>query len=204
LLQQDLVQLSLDWKAVVPDLVLANGVQLSSQFQTTLVDMIYFLHGNLEVSILSLAEIQLLLYTTVRVDGESDHNPCQSLVLLNTHIALLREDRVFYPHTQSLKTLPPWTQFDVIKCRALSEFRCVVVPDKKNLSTVELVFLGKLRLASNSATSSFVHLQETPTAQLFTTPLCLQGGQNAVPEVWKLTFNSQDEALWLISHLTRL
>uniref|UniRef100_A0A2K6GX80 Kinesin motor domain-containing protein n=1 Tax=Propithecus coquereli TaxID=379532 RepID=A0A2K6GX80_PROCO len=204
LLQQDLVQLSLDWKAEIPGIVLANGVQLSSKFQTSLVDMIYFLHGNMEVNIPSLAEVQLLLYTAVRVQGASGHDQWQSLVLLNTHIALVREDRVFFPRTRYLNTPPPHAQFDVIKCRALSEFKCVVVPEKKNLSTVELVFLQKLKLASDSRDSSSEHLQEAPRVQLFTSPVCLQGSQNIAPEVWKLTFSSQDEALWLISHLTRL
>ncbi|XP_069862812.1 kinesin-like protein KIF16B isoform X2 [Dipodomys merriami] len=204
LLQQDLVQLSLDWKAEVPDLVLANGVHLSSQFQTAGVDMIYFLHGNMEASIPSLAEVQLLLYTTVRVEGEYGCQPCQSLVVLNTHIALLREDRVFYPHVQSLNTLPPRTQFEVIRCRALSEFRNVVVPEKKNLLTVELIFFERLRLALDSGNSLPAHLQDTPCTSLLTASGCLQGGHREAPEVWKLTFNSQDEALWLISHLTRL
>ncbi|KAM5176320.1 kinesin-like protein KIF16B isoform 3-T3 [Callospermophilus lateralis] len=204
LLQQDLVQLSLDWKAEIPDLVLANGVHLSSKFQTTLVDMVYFLHGNVGVDILSLAEVQLLLYTTVRVEGEPSNDQCQSLVLLNTHIVLMREDRVFYPHTPSLNTLPPRTQFDVIRCCALSEFRCVVVPEKKNLLTVELVFLQKLRHSSVSGNSPSAPFQEGPGVQLFMNPLHLQGSQHGAPEVWKLTFNSQDEALWLISHLTRL
>ncbi|KAM4832583.1 kinesin-like protein KIF16B isoform X3 [Urocitellus parryii] len=204
LLQQDLVQLSLDWKAEIPDLVLANGVHLSSKFQTTLVDMVYFLHGNVGVNILSLAEVQLLLYTTVRVEGEPSNDQCQSLVLLNTHIVLMREDRVFYPHTPSLNTLPPRTQFDVIRCCALSEFRCVVVPEKKNLLTVELVFLQKLRHSSVSGNSPSAPFQEGPGVQLFMNPLHLQDSQHGAPEVWKLTFNSQDEALWLISHLTRL
>ncbi|KAM4841635.1 kinesin-like protein KIF16B isoform 3-T3 [Thomomys bottae] len=204
LLQQDLVQLSLDREAEVPDLVLANGIHLSSQFQATGVDMIYFLHGNMEVSIPSLAELRLLLYTTVRVEGECEsHSPCQSLVLLNTHIALLREDRVFYPRARSLTTLPPQTQFEVIRCRALSECRGVIVPEEKHLPTVELIFFGKLRLATNSGQSSPAHIQDTPSAS-FTAPQCLQGGHSESPEVWKLTFNSQDEALWLISHLTRL
>ncbi|KAI6056816.1 KIF16B [Marmota monax] len=204
LLQQDLVQLSLDWKAEIPDLILANGVHLSSKFQTTLVDMVYFLHGNVGVNILSLAEVQLLLYTTVRVEGEPSNDQCQSLVLLNTHIVLMREDRVFYPHTPSLNTLPPRTQFDVIRCCALSEFRCVVVPEKKNLLTVELVFLQKLRHSSVSGNSTSAPFQEGPGVQSFMNPLHLQGSQHGAPEVWKLTFNSQDEALWLISHLTRL
>uniref|UniRef100_A0A2K5F931 Kinesin motor domain-containing protein n=1 Tax=Aotus nancymaae TaxID=37293 RepID=A0A2K5F931_AOTNA len=204
LLQQDLVQLSLDCKAEIPELVLPNGVQVSSKFQTTLVDMIYFLHGNMEVNVPSLAEVQLLLYTTVRVMGDSGCDQCQSLVLLNTHIALVREDRVFYPRTRSLNIPPPGAQFDVIKCHALSKFRCVVVPEKKNISTVELVFLQKLRLPVDSRNSPSEHLQAAPNVQSFTTPLDLQGSQNVTPEVWKLTLSSQDEALWLISHLTRL
>ncbi|XP_032103917.1 kinesin-like protein KIF16B isoform X2 [Sapajus apella] len=204
LLQQDLVQLSLDCKAEIPELILPNGVQVSSKFQTTLVDMIYFLHGNMEVNVPSLAEVQLLLYTTARVMGDSGHDQCLSLVLLNTHIALLREDRVFYPRTRSLNMSPPGTQFDVIKCHALSKFRCVVVPEKKNISTVELVFLQKLRLPVDSRNSPSEHFQAAPNVQSFTTPLDLQGSQNVTPEVWKLTLSSQDEALWLISHLTRI
>lgn len=35
LLQQDLVQLSLDWKVDIPDFVSASGVQLSSKFHST-------------------------------------------------------------------------------------------------------------------------------------------------------------------------
>uniref|UniRef100_A0A5F4W1T3 Kinesin family member 16B n=1 Tax=Callithrix jacchus TaxID=9483 RepID=A0A5F4W1T3_CALJA len=204
LLQQDLVQLSLDCKAEIPELVLPNRVQVSSKFQTIMVDMIYFLHGNMEVNVPSLAEVQLLFYTTVRVMGDSGHDQCQSLVLLNTHIALVREDCVFYPRTRSLNIPPPGAQFDVIKCHALSKFRCVVVPEKKNISTVELVFLEKLRLPVDSRNSPSEHLQAAPNVQSFTTPLDLQGSQNVTPEVWKLTLSSQDEALWLISHLTGL
>ncbi|XP_045050655.2 kinesin-like protein KIF16B isoform X2 [Desmodus rotundus] len=204
LLQQDLVQLSLDWKAEIPDLVLSNGVRLSSKFQDTMVDMIYFLHANMEGNIPSLAEVQLLLYTTVRVEDDSGQDPCQSLVLLNTHIALVREDRVFYPHIRSLSTPPPRAQFDVIKFRALSEFRCIIVPEKKTLPAVQLVFFQKLEVPSDSGNSLSEHSREAQNVQPFTNSLCLQGNWNVAPEVWKLTLNSQDEALWLISHLTRL
>nr|XP_051701331.1 kinesin-like protein KIF16B isoform X3 [Oryctolagus cuniculus] len=192
LLQQDLVQLSLDWKAEIPDLVLASGVGLSSRFQTAMVDMIYFLHGNMEGSIPSLAELQLLLYTTVRVEGQPGPG-CSSLLLLNTHIALVRADGVFHPHTPSLGTPPSRAQFDVIACRALGEFRCAVVPEKKTVSTVELIFSQRGRLASDSKKSPEApHVPPEP-----------RGSQAGAPEVWKLTFNSEDEALWLISHLTR-
>ncbi|XP_023575921.1 kinesin-like protein KIF16B isoform X2 [Octodon degus] len=204
LLQQDLVQLSLDWKVEIPTLALASGVKLSSKFQTTLVDMVYFLHGNMEGEIPSLAEVQVLLYTTVRVEGEPGCGLCRSLVLLNTHLALVREDGVFYPHPGVLCTLPPRVPFDVTQCCALSELRCVVVPEKNNLSTVELVFSRKWGLRLDSKNGPLVAPHAVPSAQLITTLPQLQGGQSGVPEVWKLTFNSQDEAFWLISHLTRL
>nr|KAF6358387.1 kinesin family member 16B [Pipistrellus kuhlii] len=204
LLQQDLVQLSLDWKAEIPDLVLSNGVWLSSKFQSTMVDMIYFLHGNMEVNIPSLAGVQLLLYTTVRVEDDSGQVQCQSLVLLNTHIALVKEDRVFYPHVRSLNTSPPGPQFDVTRFRALSEFRCIIVPEKRTLPAVQLVFFHKLKLPSDSRKSLSEHSQDTQNVPLFTNPFCLQGSRHVDPEVWDLTLNSQDEALWLISHLTRL
>ncbi|XP_054430054.1 kinesin-like protein KIF16B isoform X2 [Pteronotus mesoamericanus] len=201
LLQQDLVQLSLDCKAEIPDLVLSNGVRLSSKFLNTMVDMIYFLHGNMEVSIPSLAEVQLLLYTTVRVEDDSGQDACQSLVLLNTHIALVRE---IYPHVWSPNTPPPRTKFDVIKFRALSEFRCIVVPEKKRSPAVQLVFFQKLEVPSDSRNSLSEHTREAQDVQQSIRPLCLQGGRNAAPEVWKLTLNSQDEAVWLISHLIGL
>lgn len=204
LLQQDLVQLSLDWKAEIPDLVLADGVRLSSRFQDTLVDMIYFLHGNMEVNIPSLAEVQLLLYITVRVESDPGRDSLQSLVLLNTHIALLREDQVFYPRAQCLNTLPPRTRFDVTRCRALSEFRYIVVPEKNTLSTIRLVFSEKLRLPSDSRNSPAEHFEEAQNIHLFPGMLCPVGSQNGAPEVWKLTLSSQDEALWLITHLTKL
>ncbi|XP_032317687.1 kinesin-like protein KIF16B isoform X4 [Camelus ferus] len=204
LFQQDLVQLSLDWRADVPDLVLASGVRWSSKFQNTSVDLIYFLHRNLEGSVPSLAEVQLLLYTTVRVEGDAGQGHCQSLVLLNTHVALVREDRVFYPHTRALSTPPPGPRFDVTRCRALSEFRCVVVPETKTPPTVELVFLQKLQLAAGSRSGPAEPSRGAQNVQLCSSTLCPEGGQSVAPEVWKLTLNSHDEALWLISHLTRL
>ncbi|KAK2502194.1 hypothetical protein MC885_000273, partial [Smutsia gigantea] len=182
LFQQDLVQLSLDWKAQIPDVILANGVRLSSKFQQTLVDMIYFLHGNMEVNIPSLAEVQLLLYTTVRVLDDSGHNHCQSLVLLNTHIALVREDRVFHPHARCLNTRTPWTRFDVIKCHALSELRCVVVPEKETLPTVELIFVQKLRLPSDSRDCPPEHSEVAQNVRLLTSTLYLRGDHNVATD----------------------
>ncbi|XP_055282281.1 kinesin-like protein KIF16B isoform X3 [Moschus berezovskii] len=204
LFREDLVQLSLDWKAEIPDLVLANRVRLSSRFQNTLVDLIYFLHSNLDAGAPSLAEAQLWLYTTVRVEGDPGQGPCQSLVLLNTHVALVREDRVFYPRSPALSSPPPGTRFDVVRCRALSEFRCLVIPETKTSPTLELIFLQNLRHQADLGSGASRRPQEGQKIQPCTSTLDLQGGEDVVPEVWKLTFNSQDEALWLTSHLTRL
>ncbi|KAM9065870.1 uncharacterized protein ACOB8E_012654 [Sarcophilus harrisii] len=196
LLREDLVQLSLDWRTEVTDLVLTSGVKVTSKFQSTLVDIIYFLHGNMESNIPSLAEVQLLLYTTVKVESNSCQACCKSLVLLNTYIGLVREDCVFYPLIISPRISPQRSQFDVIKFRALSEFRCVVV-DQKNLLEVELVFFKKHKIASDSRIGfSGHHLSNSPSRTVDT--------PNDSSEVWKLTFNSQDEVLWLINYLTRL
>ncbi|XP_074143918.1 kinesin-like protein KIF16B isoform X4 [Sminthopsis crassicaudata] len=196
LLREDLVQLSLDWRTEVTDLVLTSGVKMTSKFQSTLVDIIYFLHGNMDRNIPSLAEVQLLLYTTVKVKSDSSQTCCKSLVLLNTYIGLVREDCVFYPLIISPRISPQRSQFDLIKFRALSEFRCIVA-DQKNLLEVELVFFKKHKITSDSRIGfSGHHLSNSPSHIVNTS--------NDSSEVWKLTFNSQDEVLWLIRYLTRL
>ncbi|XP_074065499.1 kinesin-like protein KIF16B isoform X4 [Macrotis lagotis] len=195
LLREDLVQLSLDCRTEVTDLVLTSGVKMTSKFQNTRVDIIYLLHGNMESDIPSLAEVQLLLYTTVKVENGSSQT-CKSLVLLNTHIGLVRKDCVFYPLVFSPRISPPCSQFDVIKFRALNEFRCVVA-DQKNLLEVELVFYKKHKIASDSRIDFSGH--QLPNSSSY-----IVDAQNEPSEAWKLTFNSQDEAFWLIKYLTRL
>ncbi|XP_072490599.1 kinesin-like protein KIF16B isoform X9 [Notamacropus eugenii] len=195
LLREDLVQLSLDWRTEVSDLVLTSGVRVTSKFQNTLVDITYLLHGNMESNIPSLAEVQLLLYTTVKVESDSGQASCKSLVLLNTHIGLVREDCVFYPLTLSPRISPRCSQFEVFKLHALNEFRCVVA-DQKNLLKVKLVFFKKHKIASDSRIVFSGH-------QLSISPSYVVDSPNDPSEVWNLTFNSQDEALWLIRYLTR-
>ncbi|XP_020841975.1 kinesin-like protein KIF16B isoform X1 [Phascolarctos cinereus] len=195
LLREDLVQLSLDWRTEVTDLVLTSGMRVTSKFQNTLVDIIYLLHGNMESNIPSLAEAQLLLYTTVKVESDSGQTCCKSFVLLNTHIGLVREDCVFYPLTVSPRISPRCSQFDVFKLRDLNEFRCVVA-DQKNLLEVKLVFFKKHKIASDSRIVFCGH-------QLSSSPSRVVDTQNDSSDIWKLTFNSQDEALWLIRYLTR-
>ncbi|XP_068931544.1 kinesin-like protein KIF16B isoform X2 [Petaurus breviceps papuanus] len=194
LLMEDLVQLSLDWRTEVTDLVLTSGVRVTSKFQNTRVNITYLLHGNMESNIPSLAEVQLLLYTTVKIESDSGQACCK-LVLLSTHIGLVREDCVFYPLTISPRISPRCSQFDVFKLRALNEFRCVVA-DHKNLLEMKLVFFKKHINASDSKIGFSGHQLSSSTSHVV-------DAQNDPSEVWNLTFNSQDEALWLIRYLTR-
>lgn len=42
------MELSLDWTAQVPDLVLDAGPRVSGHFHKTLADLVYILHGNMD------------------------------------------------------------------------------------------------------------------------------------------------------------
>ncbi|KAK5882198.1 hypothetical protein CesoFtcFv8_020808 [Champsocephalus esox] len=48
LLHGDLMMLSLDWPAFVPDLLLDAGFKVCCQFQKSLADPVYFLHCNMK------------------------------------------------------------------------------------------------------------------------------------------------------------
>ncbi|XP_039769092.1 kinesin-like protein KIF16B isoform X4 [Ornithorhynchus anatinus] len=204
LLKQDLVQLSLDWRAEVTDFVFSNGVRLSCKFRSTLVDMVYLLHGNMEGDVPSLAEVHLLLYTSVVVEDGYKQATCQSLVLLNTHIGLVSEDCVFHPVMSSLSVSPKGSQFDITNLRTLSEFRCLMVSDPKNPLTLELVFSKKQKFVSDSGHHSFRHKNEVQNTQLTVFNPSLTDDQDFQSDVWKLTLSSQDEALWLITYLKKL
>ncbi|KAF7249333.1 Kinesin-like protein KIF16B [Varanus komodoensis] len=131
LLQGDLLKLSLDWTSAVMDLVLESGVRLSCNFEANLADLVYLLHENMEINKPPLGEIQLLLYTTVKLG-----NKFRSLVLTNTHIGLIQEDSAFCQIPKNL--LADESQFDRIQLHCLSELKCVVVPEKENLLEIEL------------------------------------------------------------------
>ncbi|XP_042161695.1 uncharacterized protein LOC112223939 isoform X2 [Oncorhynchus tshawytscha] len=106
-LKEDLMALSLDWKAQVPDLLLDAGLRLSGHFHKTLADLVYILHGNMDRET-SLGEVRLLLYTTVGVTTTPDPrpDPWAQLFLTETHLGLVQENAVFHPAPRHLPCCP--------------------------------------------------------------------------------------------------
>ncbi|TFK02576.1 40S ribosomal protein S28 [Platysternon megacephalum] len=203
LLKGDLLQLSLHWTSEVTDLVFASGVRLFCKFQSALADLVYLVHENMETNKPPLGDVHVLLYTTVKIEDQFKHMTYRSLVLTTTHIGLMQEDRVFYPVPSFLYTLPQWSQFDKIQLCCLNELRCVVVPDKENLTRIQLVFSKMSKVGSDSGIDfSKPHTKETNT-QLTLIPSFFQDNLNVPLEIWKITFSSNEEAIWLIMYLTR-
>nr|XP_025035963.1 kinesin-like protein KIF16B isoform X2 [Pelodiscus sinensis] len=203
LLKGDLLQLSLHWTSEVTDLVFASGLRLSCNFQSALADLVYLVHENMESNKPSLGDVRVLLYTTVKIEDHVKQMTYRSLVLTTTHIGLMKEDKVFHPIPNFLHTLPQRPQFDKIQLYCLNELWCVVVPDKENLTKIELVFSKMSKVGSHLEIGfSKPHSQGTNT-QLTLIPSFFQDNLNVPLEIWKLTFSSNEDAIWLIMYLTR-
>lgn len=95
LLKNNLMQISLDWTSGTNELLFSNGVGLSCKFQTELANLVYLLHENMGNFKPSLADIHVLMYTSVKVDC-AKQTMHRSLVLTSTHIGLLKEKNVFF------------------------------------------------------------------------------------------------------------
>ncbi|XP_067149896.1 uncharacterized protein [Apteryx mantelli] len=201
LLRGDLLQISLDWASEINDLVFSNGVRLSCKFRTMLADLVYLLHENMGSNKPSLGDIRVLLYTTVKKDCFKQ-TVYRSLVLTTTHIGLLREN-VFYSAPNFLNTLPQRSQFDKLQLYSLNDLRCIVLPDKENFTKIELVFSRRSKVGSDSGTGFSKYGEKEINTQLTVIPSFLQNSLHLPSEIWKLTFSSNEEAIWLIMHLTR-
>lgn len=202
LLKDDLMQISLDWTSEVNDLVFSNGVRLSCKFRTVLADLVYLLHENMGSIKPSLGDIHVLLYTTVKIDC-AKQIVYRSLVLTTTHIGLLRENNVFYPAPNSLDASCQRAQFDSLQLYSLNDIRCVVLPYKENFTKIELVFSRRSKVGSDSGIGFSKYCEKEINTQLTVIPSILQSGLHIPLEIWKLTFSSSEEAIWLIMHLTR-
>uniref|UniRef100_A0A4W5QGK9 Uncharacterized protein n=1 Tax=Hucho hucho TaxID=62062 RepID=A0A4W5QGK9_9TELE len=136
-LKEDLMELSLDWKAQVPDLLLDAGLRLSGHFHKTLADLVYILHGNMDREKPSLGEVRLLLYTTVGVTTTPDPrpDPWAQLLLTETHLGLVQENAVFHPAPRHLTLLSRQAQFQGVSLRCRSDIRCLMVGDWAGSST---------------------------------------------------------------------
>ncbi|XP_053917049.1 kinesin-like protein KIF16B isoform X4 [Cuculus canorus] len=202
LLKDDLMQISLDWTSEVHDLIFSNGVRLSCKFRTELADLVYLLHANMGNSKPSLGDIHVLLYTSVKVDC-AKQTLYRALVLTTTHIGLLRENKVFYPAPNFLEASCQRSQFDSLQLYSLNDMRCVVLPDKENFTKIELVFSRRSKVGSDSGIVFSKYCEEEINTQLTVIPSVLQSSLRIPSEIWKLTFSSSEEAMWLIMHLTR-
>lgn len=190
LLQADLLQLSLDWTSNISDLVLDSGVRLTCNFEACLADLVYLLHENMGTNRPSLGDVQILLYTTVKLEGK-----IQSLVLTNTHIGLVQGDSMFYP-TRSLCCVPE--HFDRIQLRGLSELRCLVVPERKNPTEMELVFSDTMKESSGSNRGLSCAFQNTKPGSVLSFSHATPNNPSCT---WKLTFSSDEDAFRLMVHL---
>ncbi|KAK6328385.1 hypothetical protein J4Q44_G00003630 [Coregonus suidteri] len=137
LLVEDLMVLSLDWKAQAPDLLLNAELRLSGQFHQTLADLVYLVHGNMNREKPHLGEVRLLLYTSVGVTTTPDPRPDPSaqLLLTDTHLGLVQEDAVFHSAPRHVPLLSRKAQFKGVTLRCRSDVRCVIVRDGVGSST---------------------------------------------------------------------
>ncbi|XP_061317500.1 kinesin-like protein KIF16B isoform X3 [Pezoporus flaviventris] len=202
LLKDDLMRISLDWTSDVNDLVFSNGVRLSCKFRTELVDLVYLLHENMGNGKPSLGDVHVLLYTSVKLDCDKQ-TVYRALILTTTHIGLLRESGVFYPAPNILDASSQESQFDRLQLCSLNDIRCVVLPNKENFTKLELVFSRKSKVGSDSGIDFSKYCEKEVNTQLTVIPSIRQSSLHIPSEVWKLTFSSSEEAIWLIMHLTR-
>ncbi|XP_036812250.1 uncharacterized protein LOC110499549 isoform X3 [Oncorhynchus mykiss] len=232
-LKEDLMELSLDWKAQVPDLLLDAGLRLSGHFHKTLADLVYILHGNMDREKPSLGEVRLLLYTTVGVTTTPDPrpDPWAQLFLTETHLGLVQENAVFHPAPRHLPLLSRQAQFQGVSLRCRSDIRCLMVGDWAGSSPAvggdgagDEVAGGAIRLdiilSRNRRTRG--ERWDRPTEQpgrsaaavravgRVAEAAILYADSNSCPsphqqaEVWKLNFSCSSEAACLINHLSNV
>ncbi|KAM3865299.1 uncharacterized protein ACN63O_010998 [Diretmus argenteus] len=191
LLHEDLMNLSLDWTASVPDLILDNGIRVTSRFKRVLADLLYIVHGNMDQpGRPSLADIRPFLYTSVKVKNSTsvEQDTIFQLLLTDTHVVLLREDGVFHPVPRGSSLVPIHAQFQGLELRKRSDIRCLLVRQSDNCLVVDIVFT--------------VHKAEKNMKST--------GGAAEVPSIsddssrcdsWKLSFGCTPEAVILIQNL---
>ncbi|KAM4607372.1 uncharacterized protein kif16bb isoform 2-T2 [Polymixia lowei] len=205
LLHGDLTGMALEWQAYIPDLLLDAGLRVCCQFQKTLADLVYLLHGNMDRERPSMGEVRLLLYTSVgvSVSPEARAEPLARLLLTDTHLGLLQEDTVFHPpppppppppaaHAVVLK--PRRTQFQDVTLRRRSDVRCVLVHDAAGSGGTRL----DLILAHAGARGHPERVAKIASLA----PQASNSSPQA--EVWKLTFSCSAEAGCLINHLSNV
>ncbi|XP_054654714.1 uncharacterized protein kif16bb isoform X2 [Dunckerocampus dactyliophorus] len=190
-------RLSFDLQASVPDLVLDAGLRVCCQFQRSLADLVYLLHCNMEEeTVIALGEVQLLLYTSVKVciSSVSDAEILAQLILTDTHLGLVQEEVLFHPTPRFVSIQACHPQFRNLRLRQRSDVRCMLVHDEDACGSVRLeLILSNVRDRGHPESV-------TKVASL------LAHASNLSPqaEVWKLTFLCSTEAACLINHLSNV
>ncbi|XP_026524271.1 kinesin-like protein KIF16B isoform X2 [Notechis scutatus] len=195
LLNDDLLKLSVDWTSAVTNLILENSVCLSCNFESDLADLLYLLHENMDINKPFLGDIQVVLYTTVKLAGD-----IRSLILTNTHIGLIKENSAFCLISRVLHSTDNQSQCAQIQLHSLSELRCVIVPEKENLRKIELAF-SKASKTSSSSSLLGASRGEKNTHLEYVSSFCYNQPSNQ-PYIWRLIFSSDEDAVRLMFHLT--
>ncbi|XP_024288175.2 uncharacterized protein LOC112258191 isoform X2 [Oncorhynchus tshawytscha] len=230
LLVENLMVLSLDWKAQAPDLLLNAELRLSGQFHRTLADLVYLVHGNMNREKPHLGEVRLLLYTSVGVTTTPDPrpDPWAQLLLTDTHLGLVQEDTVFHPAPHHVPLLSRQAQFKGVTLRCLSDVQCVIVRDGVGSSTsvcgdgagdeggatrLDIILSQDWRTRRERPRG---HPERGAVAEADGSAVggvagasVLSAASNSCPpqqqaEVWKLHFSCSSEAACLINHLSNV
>uniref|UniRef100_A0A8C7TWD9 Kinesin motor domain-containing protein n=1 Tax=Oncorhynchus mykiss TaxID=8022 RepID=A0A8C7TWD9_ONCMY len=230
LLVENLMVLSLDWKAQAPDLLLNAELRLSGQFHRTLADLVYLVHGNMNREKPLLGEVRLLLYTSVGVTTTPDPrpDPWAQLLLTDTHLGLVQEDTVFHPAPHHVPLLSRQAQFKGVTLRCLSDVQCVIVRDGVGSSTsvcgdgagdeggatrLDIILSQDWRTRRERPRG---HPERGAVAEADGSAVggvagasVLSAASNSCPpqqqaEVWKLHFSCSSEAACLINHLSNV
>ncbi|XP_044198196.1 kinesin-like protein KIF16B isoform X2 [Thunnus albacares] len=191
LLSDDLMVLSLDWTARVPDIILDNGLHITSRFKRVLADLLYIVHGNMDgPNKPSLAGICPLLYTSVKVKNSTrvHQDAIFQFLLTDTHVALLREDAVFHPVPWGSSLVPVQPQFQGLELRKRSDIRCLLVRQIDNCLVVDIVFTTLK--------------PQTQKEKVESSPVPPASDHSNQCDSWKLCFSCTSEAVIVIHHLS--
>lgn len=219
LLSSDMLRLSLNWSSRIKDLVLPSGGRLTCSFQKTLAKLVFMLHGNMKGERPALADVQLLLYTTVRFHFQSNFElqteptvpdsqvaPMDSelvqLVLSDTHLGLLRENAIYYPPPRSLSVMARQAQFRLIDLRQRSDVRCVLIREGYGSMRLDVVLARVNR--KSGGTGGYAQAPEVCGADKAAAQSLSNSDSSLRNEVWKLTFSSSVEATFLINNLSNI
>ncbi|KAK0140643.1 Kinesin-like protein KIF16B [Merluccius polli] len=194
LLHGDLASMSLDWHTCVPDLLLDAGLKVTCQFRKTLADLVYFLHSNMPLERPSVAEVQVLLYTSVRVctSPRARAQPLAYFLLTETHLGLVQEDAALRPAPPHAAHSAPHhrSHFSDLSLRSRADVRCLLLHDAEGRASARVdVILAEGR--PGDGTPRDVQLPDASKS-------------SPHAEVWKLTFSCATEAACLINHLSNV